>query len=81
MVKVEPLRIPVFEEAEIGTSVESVTCDECVAYDYYKCLVILTNNSQMSMDEAEEHMNDVYLSRFLNSDTPLFIKTKRLTGE
>jgi hypothetical protein len=77
--EIEPLRIDLFADAEIGLSVLSVTCDPCVVYDYKKCVEILMNTSALSLEQAEKRMEDKYLNVFLNSDTPIFVNLTKGT--
>jgi len=67
-----------FDDAIIGVA-SIVGKSPAVAYDYYKCIEILSEH--MTEEEAREDLNFNYLSTFLGDGTPVFIDTVEFEEE
>jgi hypothetical protein len=63
-----------FESAFIGISVQNNM--SMATYDYDKCLNILIDRDNMSVEEADEYMQFNVIGAHLGDSTPIFIMCK-----
>ena len=61
-----------FDNAIIGVATRKGS-EECVAYDYEKCVEILINRDGMSDEEAREYMGFNVVDAYVGEHTPCFI--------
>jgi len=61
-----------FDDAIIGVCIRKGS-EECVAYDYDKCVEILQVRDKMTLEEAEEYMEYNVIDAYVGKHTPCFI--------
>jgi len=61
-----------FELAIIGVA-ERIGMKPCLAYSYEQCVRILTQETEMSEEEAIEYMNFNVCGAYVGEQTPIFV--------